>query len=681
MRYRAFLSYSHRDAAFARWLHRRLESYRPPRRLTSGEGRRPRLGPVFRDREELASNSSLSDAVRGALAESEALVVICSPSAAGSRWVNEEIRQFRILHGSDRIFCFIVGGEPNADGETSCFPPALTEAVGNQRREPVAADARSHADGRRDAFLKLAAGMLGVGFDTLKQRELRRRNRRLAAITAGSLAMLVITLALLVSAIAARRDADDRRRQAEDLVDFMLGDLQDELRAIDRLDVFLSVGNKAVEYFTAQREDDESDYTLTQRARNLRQIGEVLLEQGKLNDAMDAFQESLLVTSNLARRAPDNPEAQIGRANSVFYVGYVHWQRGELGAAQERFEDALEIVDAVVATDPGNSRWRMEQVYANTNLGRVLELRGQLPAALDAYERVLAICGDAAAIDPDDAEWQMELGFAHNNIGKLKMAQGQLVDSEDSFRRDLAVKEQFYGRDPNHNHNRSLLATSQYFLATSLAAQGRDDEAERLLLEALDHWRALTDIEPGRLRWGVARARVERALATLYAAERRAADANRMLASSIDALEDVSSREELNMEWRRDLARSLLLGIEIRSTAVAAGPSLGRIADVVSASLERAPRNLETLALSAHLSVCRGELESDASGAATEFQRALGTLDAAFADSRDPRVLAVRARALAGLGRAEDAERTRQTLAETGYRRHRATCGTEENDH
>ena len=55
-RYWAFISYSHRDAAFGRRLHRRLETYALPRRLVGREtaqGTVPKkLAPIFRDREE-----------------------------------------------------------------------------------------------------------------------------------------------------------------------------------------------------------------------------------------------------------------------------------------------------------------------------------------------------------------------------------------------------------------------------------------------------------------------------------------------------------------------------------------------------------------------------------------------------------------------------------------------------
>ena len=62
-KYRAVISYSHSDEAWARWLHKSLETYRIPKHLVGRDtqfGPVPeRLAPVFRDREELASATSL----------------------------------------------------------------------------------------------------------------------------------------------------------------------------------------------------------------------------------------------------------------------------------------------------------------------------------------------------------------------------------------------------------------------------------------------------------------------------------------------------------------------------------------------------------------------------------------------------------------------------------------------
>jgi hypothetical protein len=107
--YKAFISYSHQDERWAKWLHEALESYRISRRLRGGEIPE-KLYPVFRDRDELSSAANLNENVRTALQNSESLIVICSQASAKSRWVNEEIRIFHSLKGGDRIFTMIVAG-------------------------------------------------------------------------------------------------------------------------------------------------------------------------------------------------------------------------------------------------------------------------------------------------------------------------------------------------------------------------------------------------------------------------------------------------------------------------------------------------------------------------------------------------------------------------------------------
>ena len=192
-RYWAFISYSHADAKWGDWLHAALETYRLPTRLVKKAGPTGmvprRIFPVFRDREELASSASLGENIENALRLSRTLVVICSPRAAVSRWVNEEIKLYQSIGREDRIFCLIVDGEPNVapdSGALECFPAALREPA-----EPIAADAREGKDGKSNALLKLIAGIVGVPYDELRQRERQRQVRRrlrLAAAFIGAIA-------------------------------------------------------------------------------------------------------------------------------------------------------------------------------------------------------------------------------------------------------------------------------------------------------------------------------------------------------------------------------------------------------------------------------------------------------------------------------------------------------------
>jgi len=218
LKYWAFISYSHADKKWGNWLHSALETFKVPRSLAGGETglgepMPQKIFPIFRDREELPTSSDLGSMIGRALEQSRYLIVICSPRAAKSHWVNQEILDFKRMGRTDRILALIVDGEPNAaDGkpgfsvEAECFPEALKYALGGdgsldktQPAEPIAADARPGMDGKTDAKLKLVAGVLGINYDDLKRREERRR-RRQQRIVISVAAALVLTFAALAGA-------------------------------------------------------------------------------------------------------------------------------------------------------------------------------------------------------------------------------------------------------------------------------------------------------------------------------------------------------------------------------------------------------------------------------------------------------------------------------------------------
>lgn len=217
-RYSAFISYNNLDRSSAAWLHRALEAYSIPKALRGRESRlgvlRAKLPPIFMDREELASSSDLAASVVAALQQSATLIVICSPNGARSRWVNQEITEFRRLGLEKHIHCVIVSGEPGASYKAGLDPAleALPAALLHDAQgEPLAVDLRTGGDGKQNAKLKLIAGILGVGFDELRRREATRRQRRLFAITAASLIGVVLTSGLAIFALISRADAIEQR--------------------------------------------------------------------------------------------------------------------------------------------------------------------------------------------------------------------------------------------------------------------------------------------------------------------------------------------------------------------------------------------------------------------------------------------------------------------------------------
>jgi hypothetical protein len=211
-RYWAFISYSHKDKSWGRWLHRSIETYGIPaelvgqHRIPSGHFAPKRFYQTFRDREELAASASLGEEIDKALRDSHYLIIICSPNAAQSKWVNQEVSTFQRLGRASQIFAVIVDGEPNTGDARECFPPAL------KRQEVIAADARPEGDGKNDAKLKLLAGMLGVSFDTLKKRDARRALRRMQVTVMFSLMLVLAFAALSLAIFQAKKSAESALR-------------------------------------------------------------------------------------------------------------------------------------------------------------------------------------------------------------------------------------------------------------------------------------------------------------------------------------------------------------------------------------------------------------------------------------------------------------------------------------
>jgi tetratricopeptide (TPR) repeat protein len=228
--YRAFISYSHRDKPFAARLHKTLEGYRIPKKLvgtTTPVGVVPRrLTPIFRDREELPASADLGGELSAAIRGSMFLVLICSPGGAKSKWVEQEIIQFKRAHGEARVLALIIDGTPWASDipgreDEECFPRPLRYRLGpdgevsDVRAEPIAADMRPEADGKRLAQLKLMAGLTGLKLDQLVQRETQRRIQQMTMVAAGAVGGMVITGGLALYANDQRIEANRQRVVAE----------------------------------------------------------------------------------------------------------------------------------------------------------------------------------------------------------------------------------------------------------------------------------------------------------------------------------------------------------------------------------------------------------------------------------------------------------------------------------
>lgn len=526
-RYRAFLSYSHRDSDFAENFHRELEGWRADRGLVGREtanGPAPRtLRPIFRDRDDFAGGRSLSEATEEALKQSDFMIVLCSPDAAASLYVNEEIRLFKALGGTGRIIPVIVAGEPGGAAGQNCFPEALVRRVDADGRltddvdEPLAADARDQGDGPRRALAKVIAGLLGVPFDEIVRRA-ERAERRRQRIVAG---VAIVFAALAAAAAGLAWLAENRRVEAErnyeaalNAADALVGGLAEELVRVEgvRLETTkLLLERGAGVYADLLTAVPDAPELKLRKAAALAVFAKAYSAKGDGAAAVAALEESQALMQAMIGAAP-TPGQDLALA----------MVRSRLGAARFSLSDREGAIEALASSAAALAKFdaeafedadlAFEAAHATLFLARIRLQAGETDGVAAAEETASRIIGHWRAKTPDDVRWSA----AEVNHLEFRAAQALLGGdgraAVDFYARAIDLLREVVEQQPEAAAIRAMLAEVLYGQAGAFAAV--EDAA------------------------GVAAARAERAR---LLAELAAADAENRTAGMRAAAQDVES--------------------------------------------------------------------------------------------------------------------------------------------
>ena len=488
-RYRAFISYSHRDAAFAARLHRRLEGYVLPKRLGAGR----RLTPIFKDREELPAAHDLSAQVRAALAASDCLIVVCSPDAAASPWVGREIALFRELHPERPILAALVRGEP-----AEAFPAALSDGG----VEPLAADFRKEADGERLALMKLVAGIAGVGVDQLVQRDAQRRIQGVMAVTAAAIGTVAILSLVTAFALAARAEAERQRVYATGLIEFMLTDLRDSLEDVGRLGLLTKVTDQALEGFAGQEIDRLPAASRLLYAKLIQAKGADETVMGRLDTATERFNEASRLTSRLLKSKPRDKERLWAHGQSLYGIGYVQFQRGNAKAANKAWQEYLELARRLSESSPNDPRAIRELAFAEGNICSVhVDLDKVADKAVNYCRLSLELMRRSAALEPNSPDSTVRVA---NRVGWYADAlelSGDLDRAQAERKRQAALLAPVLANDPKNLKARDNWVGSQRALSRIAYRKGSYADSKRRMSTVLEALTAMTREDPQNTLW------------------------------------------------------------------------------------------------------------------------------------------------------------------------------------
>lgn len=516
-RYRAFISYSHEDERVARRLHHWLETYRIPRKSVgrrTSQGIVPaRLTPIFRDRNEFAAADDLSDEVTSALSASDALIILCSPAAKASRWVDSEIRLFRRLHPERKLLLGLLAGEPDIS-----FPSAVLEAgPDGHAREPIAADFRRNGDGHRLARLKIVAGLVGLPLDEIIQRDSQRQLRRVTAITLAALVAALMLGFMLAFALNARDQAERQRQQAEGLIEFMLTDLRSRLQGVGRLDILGAVNDKALAYYASEKDLVAlPDASLERRARVLHAMGADAQRSGHGKVALQEFEEARRATAALLKKDPKNPDRIFAHAQSEFWLGYAAFARRNDDIALPRFQTYLHLANQLNMVEPNTPRSMRELAYAHGNICSLyLDKANDPNASLKACRAALVTMQAVAKAIPTDPSVWSDLANREAWMSQALEQVGDVNAALDARQRQIAYVDKLVASDRNNASYRQDWVLAQFSTAKLLRKIGRTSQAIAAASRSAESLDRLIALDGKNEDWRLWRAEITATFPTL----------------------------------------------------------------------------------------------------------------------------------------------------------------------
>ncbi|HXY02429.1 MAG TPA: tetratricopeptide repeat protein, partial [Terriglobales bacterium] len=273
-------------------------------------------------------------------------------------------------------------------------------------------------------------------------------------------------------------------------------------------------------------------------------------------DLRSRFLESVrTVLERLAAQDPNNLPVLGILSESDDRIGDVLLLQANLSEALKTYRRALAARQKLVAADPSNGVWQSLLSISHLNVGDVLRGEGDLSWALAAYRSALAGAEQAVVSGQDDVLSRMQLFKCQSRIGDMLLLLRKLPESQLSYRNALETSKflkQYPGGD-----ERLLLCHRQ--LGDVLLAQGDVAGALNEYLASLAIGRSLASADPSDQGH-------QQELAACYGKVGIALQAKNDFIAALEQArlclricENLVATDPTNAAWQRNLYRSYCL--------------------------------------------------------------------------------------------------------------------------
>jgi len=377
----------------------------------------------------------------------------------------------------------------------------------------------------KDPLARPDASAARMRLQAMIEKPAQRKRRQLLlklSVAAGVIliALLGLTTFLALDARAAKALAEQRARQAESLLSFVMGDLRKKLEPIGKLELLDGIGDRALAYYAQVPDADLTATELGNLLDALRQLAVVRMKQGDYASAgrfveralqlsrvraaaaptqavwqqqlcsslgaygqwqgeteqpnaqtIASFQQALEACLNARKLAPTNRDILFEVAVAYGNVAVANLNGGDRALAESNFLKSNEDLSELSARQPRQVAYR-EQLASNFAwLSQVYESDFRADDALAARLGNLKMLEELKALEPDSALWREDESIAQHHLARLLVALGQRERALAAFKKADQLIRISLEKDSDNVWNRRAQAIIASRLARLEASQ------------------------------------------------------------------------------------------------------------------------------------------------------------------------------------------------------------------
>lgn len=391
----------------------------------------------------------------------------------------------------------------------------------------------------------------------------------------------------------------------------------------------------------AKNKADQSLKSIVRQADAFRAIGELVFRNADMVSAEPAFKSTTDTLRSASRANRESEEILFQYAISSYWLGNLYLQEGRLNDAREQWNAYLESCQELERLSPENLAWRKELSYAHTNLGN-LDLRERQHArALVHFKAALSIKQALLSQQDPDPAALVDYADTLSWIGSTEESLAGLRSAGMRYESQIALLRPYIETGSADDDHRRQFTNALWRSARLLSAVGDQKGAEARILEGI---RTLSALVASRRSGDIFMKDLANALveaSNIYALQGDQQAADRYIASASAVIESIAMNQRSPNAWLR-LRETIRFRKSLRETGERRETAMQMAMSALESLLARYPQQQQIAIDIANARIARGllrEREGRHASAMEDWRRAVDVMAPFVHESKDHVIL------------------------------------------